>query len=137
MNGSFKRNIRDDIVQIIKHLIVQRFGFGIKEMVDEFFNIFPDRHRKINSVGFHQGLDIIGLIQIPRIIDQHFNVMDPDDIPSLNTTQLNATPAEGGGQFQPIVLLKVKSAEGTFIQLCDFATAGAYGTHYRSWLPVE
>jgi hypothetical protein len=33
-------------------------------------------------------------------------------------------------------LLKVKAADGRPVYLCDFATAGAYGTHYRSWIPV-
>ncbi|MFC1718774.1 beta-L-arabinofuranosidase domain-containing protein [Candidatus Poribacteria bacterium] len=69
--------------------------------------------------------------------DQHLNVMDPDDVPPLNIAQLDATLAESEGQFQPIILLKAKSADGSFIRLCDFATAGAYGTHYRSWLPMK
>ena len=65
--------------------------------------------------------------------DQHFNDMDPDDVPALDTAELDASPAESGGQFQPIILLKVKAADGRSVYLCDFATAGAYGTNYRSW----
>jgi DUF1680 family protein len=65
--------------------------------------------------------------------DQHFNDMDPDEIPALDTGKLDASPAESGGQFQPIVLLKVKATDGQTVYLCDFATAGAYGTQYRSW----
>jgi DUF1680 family protein len=68
--------------------------------------------------------------------DQHFNTMDPDDVPALDITQLDATPAEIHGQFQPIILLKLKAADGNPVYLCDFATAGAYGTQYRSWLPA-
>jgi DUF1680 family protein len=66
--------------------------------------------------------------------DQHFNHMDPDDVPALDTGKLDASPAESHGQFQPIVLLKVEAADGQTVYLCDFATAGGYGTHYRSWL---
>ena len=68
--------------------------------------------------------------------DQHFNKMDPDDVPALDVAQLDATLAEGQGLFPPMAQLKVKAADGNPLYLCDFATAGAYGTHYRSWLPV-
>jgi len=66
--------------------------------------------------------------------DQHFNDMDPDDVPALDTGKLDVSPAESHGQFQPIILLKVKAGDGQSVYLCDFATAGAYGTNYRSWL---
>ena len=69
--------------------------------------------------------------------DQHFNDMDPDDIPALNMAQLDAAPVEQKGLFQPIVLLRMKAADGSFVHLCDFAAAGAHGTHYRSWLPEK
>jgi DUF1680 family protein len=68
--------------------------------------------------------------------DQHFNTMDPDDVPALDITGLEAISAESNGQFQPMVLLKVKAADSSPVYLCDFATAGTYGTHYRSWLPI-
>ena len=32
-------------------------------------DVFPDGHRKINLCGLHQGFDVIGLVQIPGIID--------------------------------------------------------------------
>jgi DUF1680 family protein len=69
--------------------------------------------------------------------DQHFNAMDPDDVPALDVTRLDAEQIEGEGQFRPIIMLEVKATDGSLIHLCDFATAGAYGTHYRSWLPAE
>lgn len=69
--------------------------------------------------------------------DQHYNAMDPDDIPALDADNLVAVPVESDGLFQPIILLKMQTANGDSIYLCDFATAGAYGTHYRSWLPAK
>jgi hypothetical protein len=39
--------------------------------------------------------------------------------------------------IQPWVLIRVKGVNGQDIELCDFATAGAYGNYYRSWLPVR
>jgi hypothetical protein len=35
----------------------------------------------------------------------------------------------------PMLLLKVPGPEGEELTLCDFASAGASGTRYRSWLP--
>ena len=69
--------------------------------------------------------------------DQHFNDMDPDDIPPLDMAKLSATPVKQKGLFQPIAQMKVEAADNSFIHLCDFATAGAYGTHYSSWLPAK
>jgi hypothetical protein len=68
--------------------------------------------------------------------DQHFNYMDSEDVPDLDIQNLDAVISKDDGLFQPIVLFEVKSADGSFVKLCDFATAGAYGTYYRSWLPV-
>ena len=67
--------------------------------------------------------------------DQHFNNMDPDEMPALNAKEIEAEFQESNGCFEPIVLLKVKCADGRYLYLCDFASAGAYGTHYRSWIP--
>ena len=37
----------------------------------------------------------------------------------------------------PILLVDVKAADGRIVRLCDFASAGADGSAYRSWLKVE
>ena len=35
------------------------------------------------------------------------------------------------------ILLRLNAADGRTIFLCDFATAGAAGTNYRTWLPIS
>ncbi len=68
--------------------------------------------------------------------DQHHNPFDADAIPTLDFKDLSYTEGSYRGQFEPIVLFAFQGAEGKAVNLVDFATAGAYGTEYRSWLPV-
>ena len=39
-------------------------------------------------------------------------------------------------QFKPMRLLQFTGTNGRNLNLCDFATAGAPGTYYESWLPL-
>lgn len=68
--------------------------------------------------------------------DQHFNDFDSDKIPTIDAKSLAFTKQTYRGQFEPLVLLRFKGSDGREVNLCDFATAGAYGTEYRSWLPA-
>ena len=36
-----------------------------------------------------------------------------------------------------MLLLRARAADGRDVLLCDFASAGADGGIYRSWLPVD
>ena len=69
--------------------------------------------------------------------DQMRNTFDTDAIPSLDYRNLefqSETVCEG--PFEPLVSLLYKAADGSTVRLSDFATAGARGTHYASWLPA-
>jgi uncharacterized protein len=66
--------------------------------------------------------------------DQRFNPMDPDDVPALDAQHLSCTVEKSAGSLAPWVLLQFPTADGRGLTLCDFASAGATGTHYRSWL---
>jgi len=74
--------------------------------------------------------------------DQRHNSVDCDAIPEIDWSTvgrafLPATGARDGDRaLQPMLLLPVPTADGREVTLCDFASAGAYGTQYRSWLPV-
>ncbi|HOZ46683.1 MAG TPA: glycoside hydrolase family 127 protein [Candidatus Hydrogenedentes bacterium] len=68
--------------------------------------------------------------------DQKFNTIEPSDPPALDLESLELEPATSDARFQPIVLFKVKAVDGREVFLCDYATAGAHGTLYRSWIPV-
>ncbi len=66
--------------------------------------------------------------------DQHHNAFDADQIPPLDVKRLTYTSLPCEGRFPPMVLLRFTGTDGRTVDLCDFATAGAYGTEYRSWL---
>ena len=69
--------------------------------------------------------------------DPVYNSVDPERVPGVDAKALEAEPTTTGRSIQPWVLLKVKTADGKGIALCDFATAGAYGNYYRTWLPIH
>lgn len=69
--------------------------------------------------------------------DRYFNSMDPDDIPTLDSKALSAELAAWSGWIKPYILLRFYANDGRELLLCDFASAGATGTPYRSWLPIE
>jgi DUF1680 family protein len=69
--------------------------------------------------------------------DPVYNSMDPEDIPELDAATLKPESTSTNRRYQPWVLLKVKSVDGKDVVLCDFATAGAYGNFYKSWLPIR
>lgn len=75
--------------------------------------------------------------------DQKHNTVDPAEVPELDldTTKLEPLPADDpiltDRPLGPIVAVTAQAVDGRRIILCDFATAGAYGTYYRSWLPVR
>ena len=74
--------------------------------------------------------------------DQKYNTMDPADMPELDLASLRLEPLPTDGPILkqrplgPIVAFAASAAKGKRVVLCDFGSAGAYGTLYRSWLPV-
>ncbi len=68
--------------------------------------------------------------------DQHFNTYDTNKIPPMDLKDLSYSRLDAPGRFKPMVLCRFKGTDGRPLDLCDFATAGAYGTDYVSWLPV-
>jgi DUF1680 family protein len=70
--------------------------------------------------------------------DQMYNDFDPAEIPELDLAALKLEPVTPGvGQWEPITALRATALDGKTITLVDFATAGAHGTRYESWLPVR
>jgi len=70
--------------------------------------------------------------------DQMYNDVDPADIPELDLAALKLEPVTPGvGQWEPITALRAAAPDGKTLTLVDFATAGAHGTRYESWLPVR
>lgn len=71
--------------------------------------------------------------------DALYNELETNEIPPLEITEAELTPfepAEVPGRFAPLGLWSCPTADGREVVLCDFATAGAHGTDYVSWLPM-
>ena len=84
-----------------------------------------------------QGLTSIYRGPLLLAFDPVYNAVDPDAVPDLNAAGLQPEMVTTNRSIQPWVLIRVKGVNGQDIELCDFATAGAYGNYYRSWLPVR
>jgi len=69
--------------------------------------------------------------------DRRFNAIDPADLPALDARALEGKPVAWAGSMPPMLLIEYPAAGGRGLRLCDFASAGADGSTYRSWLKVE
>jgi len=72
--------------------------------------------------------------------DQRWNAFDEDSIPQLDLRTLVGArmpllPGESG-VLAPWMKAGVRGVDGRELVLCDFASAGAAGTRYRTWLPA-
>lgn len=94
-----------------------------------------DRHVQFDS----------SLLRGPLLLafDQKYNDLEPDKLPDLDLASLSVTPLPTSSEafrdpvLKPIFAGEAKTSQGGRMVLCDFASAGAYGTYYRSWLPVR
>lgn len=76
--------------------------------------------------------------------DQRHNSFDESDLPALDLSRLGEAkvsfPGEPGAAeaepLSPWLLVDGPAQGGRTVRLCDFASAGATGTRYRSWLPA-
>jgi len=71
--------------------------------------------------------------------DARFNEGDfaPESVPSLGAPMLKLLPEwEKVPSNNPLILLEGKDANGKPVRYCDFASAGATGNYYQSWVPV-
>jgi len=76
--------------------------------------------------------------------DQPLNAFDPDKIPSIdlndvahaNVEIIKSDHRSDSLAEKPWLIATVGSGANE-VRLCDFASAGANGTHYRSWLPAK
>ena len=72
--------------------------------------------------------------------DPRWNPFDEDAMPPLDGAALAGSVARveapGADGFPPILLVTLPATRGGSVRLSDFATAGATGRAYRSWLPA-
>ena len=104
-------------------------GDTVELSLDMSLRVWPGERACAGKVSLFRGPLLLAF-------DQHFNELDTADIPPLDLDQLDHTPVELPARFPPLVLLQFTGSDGRKLNLCDFATAGAHGTHYASWLPA-
>lgn len=71
--------------------------------------------------------------------DARFNDGDflPENVPSLAAPALSLLPEWSTvPSDNPLLLVEGKDANGKAVRYCDFASAGATGNYYQSWVPV-
>ncbi len=104
------------------------------------FDLRPRALRGDQHVQFNTSL-IRGPILLA--FDQKHNTLDPASAPELDFTSLGLEPLPADAPILkdrplgPLMAFTARSVDGQRVVLCDFASAGAYGTYYRSWLPVR
>jgi DUF1680 family protein len=93
--------------------------------------------------GDHETLGRVSIYRGPLLLayDQALNEMDEGTLPPLDLPRLNGASvvqirqAGEAHKLAPWLTMRLPCTEGRGITACDFASAGANGTRYRSWLP--
>ncbi len=95
--------------------------------------------------GANEATGKVSLYRGPLLLayDQAHNAFDEAELPAVNLARLGearvvpSSPARRGGlNPRPWLLVDLPVEGGGVLRLVDFASAGAAGTHYRSWLPA-
>jgi len=68
--------------------------------------------------------------------DPRFDAHDPACVPAVEPRGEPQMIEPPGRQPRPILLLRFPTRDGQGVTLCDFASAGAAGNPYLSWLPA-
>ena len=80
----------------------------------------------------------ISLYRGPLLLayDRRYDGTSPDELASIVVEDSQSQVLAWDGEWpDPWLLLRVPTTTGGHVTLCDFCTAGAAGTPYRSWLP--
>jgi DUF1680 family protein len=68
--------------------------------------------------------------------DPRFDKYDPRQTPAPDLSHAPERPVKSPPDPKPFLLLEFQTANGKTLTLCDFASAGAAGNPYVSWLPA-
>ena len=85
-----------------------------------------------------EGLTSIYRGPILLTYDRRFNAFDPEEVPMVAAVEHPQSVSMAPTYWpQPWLRVTLPGQDGREIVLCDFASAGACGTPYRTWLPVS
>lgn len=96
--------------------------------------------------GEHEQTGRVSLYRGPLLLafDPHYNpagesALHPIRLEAIEQSTVRIPERRPGADpdQEPWVLVSVPATEGGTVTLCDYASAGATGSAYRSWLPVE
>lgn len=98
------------------------------------------------EAGDRQAFGKASLYRGPLLLayDQRLNDFDEDSIPRLDARRVreakvikSTDPSFPKGPFAPWLVMEVPAADGKVVRVCDYASAGALGTRYRTWLDAD
>lgn len=105
-------------------------GDVIRLFLDLSFHYWAGEREEAGKASIYRGPILLAF-------DPRFNTLDPDAVPTLDLADgLTGTSVRSTEWPAPWLLLHVTDKKGASVTLCDFASAGAMGTPYRSWLPA-
>jgi hypothetical protein len=68
--------------------------------------------------------------------DPAFDSYENNTLPEFNAQNLEFQSVTSTRPIQPWMLIRFKGVNGQEVTLCDFASAGAYGNPYKTWMKV-
>ena len=96
--------------------------------------------QEVLEAGEREAAGKVSLFRGPLLLawDQRHNPFDEAGIPPIAIDRLSDAKifTQTNGPLHPWLLVDLPAADGKTLRLCDYASAGATGTRYRSWLPV-
>lgn len=97
--------------------------------LDMSFHYWVGERESIGKTSIYRGPILLAY-------DPAFDSYESNNLPEFDARNLRFQFVTSNRQIQPWILIKVKGINGTEVTLCDFASAGAYGNPYKTWLKV-
>jgi DUF1680 family protein len=87
-------------------------------------------------VGAREAAGKVAVYHGPLLLayDPRFDTHDPGHLLAVDPRRAESAEGKGSGP-ETLLLLRLPTTDGGTITLCDFASAGAAGNRYVSWLP--
>ncbi|MFN8514719.1 MAG: glycoside hydrolase family 127 protein [Thermomicrobiales bacterium] len=106
-----------------------RAGDTLEIALDEAVWLWPGEREAAGKVALYQGPILLAY-------DPRFDAYDPTELPALDLACAPEALEVDSPAPRPLLLRRFATVGGGSIALCDFASAGAAGNRYVSWLPA-
>ena len=109
-----------------------RAGDKVELILDMSPYAWPGEREAAGKISVYRGPVLLAY-------DPRFDRFGPAELPAIDwRAGVEVLPSDASPPGPaPLLLVKCKTRDGGAVTLCDFATAGAAGNVYRSWLPGE